>query len=147
MTGIMLLIFSVSAAVLMADQASKRLIVSRLSEGEATRPVHFGFRLRHVSNRRRGWGSTAAVRLRIVAWLGIVVAGLIAGAIVGGTAASIGGGATIGGAAGNLRDGVRRGCVTDFVDLRVWPVFNLADAALVTGGLLTTWGVVAVLRP
>ncbi len=43
----------------------------------------------------------------------------------------------LGGALGNLTDRVRLGAVIDFLDFRVWPVFNLADIAIVTGvGLL-----------
>lgn len=49
-------------------------------------------------------------------------------------------GMMLGGAAGNLLDRLRLGAVTDFVDLRVWPVFNLADAALTFGALLLLWG-------
>jgi signal peptidase II len=42
-----------------------------------------------------------------------------------------------GGALGNLADRVRFGQVVDYLDFRVWPVFNLADIAIVTGvGLL-----------
>lgn len=48
-------------------------------------------------------------------------------------------GAMFGGAAGNLIDGVRRGAITDFIDLQVWPVFNLADTAIVTGAVLAGW--------
>jgi signal peptidase II len=43
----------------------------------------------------------------------------------------------LGGALGNLADRVRLGSVVDFLDFQVWPVFNVADVALVTGvGLL-----------
>jgi signal peptidase II len=43
----------------------------------------------------------------------------------------------LGGALGNLIDRVRFGYVVDFFDFRVWPVFNVADIAIVTGiGLL-----------
>jgi signal peptidase II len=56
-------------------------------------------------------------------------------------------GLLLGGALGNLADrllrdpGPFRGHVVDFVDLHwngrsVWPVFNVADMAIVTGGLL-----------
>ena len=39
----------------------------------------------------------------------------------------------LGGALGNLVDRVRQGYVVDFVDLSWWPVFNLADAAILVG--------------
>ncbi len=50
-------------------------------------------------------------------------------------------GLVLGGALGNLTDrAVRasgfRGRVVDFVDLHVWPVFNVADAAIVVGAIL-----------
>lgn len=42
-----------------------------------------------------------------------------------------------GGAMGNLIDRLRFATVTDFIDFKVWPVFNLADTCVVTGaGLL-----------
>ncbi len=39
----------------------------------------------------------------------------------------------IGGALGNLLDRVRFGHVIDFFDFRIWPVFNIADIAIVLG--------------
>jgi signal peptidase II len=42
-------------------------------------------------------------------------------------------GLQLGGAIGNLIDRVRYGYVVDFVDLSVWPVFNVADSAIVCG--------------
>jgi signal peptidase II len=42
----------------------------------------------------------------------------------------------VGGALGNLADRVRDGAVTDFIDLPLWPTFNLADLAIVAGVLL-----------
>ena len=45
----------------------------------------------------------------------------------------------LGGAFGNLLDRLRLGAVTDFIDVGPWPVFNLADAAIVTGLLLLVW--------
>ena len=43
------------------------------------------------------------------------------------------------GAVGNLIDRVFVGYVIDFIDLRVWPVFNVADCAITTGALLLAW--------
>ena len=40
------------------------------------------------------------------------------------------------GAFGNLIDRVFRGFVVDFIDFRIWPIFNLADAFVTMGVLL-----------
>jgi signal peptidase II len=42
-------------------------------------------------------------------------------------------GLVIGGSLSNLLDRVRLGYVTDFLDLRYWPAFNLADSFIVIG--------------
>lgn len=41
--------------------------------------------------------------------------------------------ALLGGAVGNLIDRVENGLVVDFLDFRFWPVFNIADVAIVAG--------------
>lgn len=47
----------------------------------------------------------------------------------------------LGGTLGNLLDRVRFGYVVDFIDLHVWPVFNVADSAITIGvGLLLLQG-------
>jgi signal peptidase II len=53
----------------------------------------------------------------------------------------VGLGLVLGGAVGNLTDRVIRGPgfsgeVVDFLDLQVWPVFNVADSAIVVGAAL-----------
>lgn len=42
----------------------------------------------------------------------------------------------LGGAVGNLIDRVRFGHVVDFIDLLFWPVFNVADMAIIAGVVL-----------
>jgi len=42
----------------------------------------------------------------------------------------------LGGVLGNLFDRVRLGYVIDFLDFRVWPVFNVADSAITIGVIL-----------
>lgn len=44
-----------------------------------------------------------------------------------------------GGALGNLIDRVRMGLVIDFFDIRIWPVFNIADIAICMGVGLILW--------
>ena len=40
------------------------------------------------------------------------------------------------GAASNLTDRILYGYVMDFIDLRIWPVFNIADSAITIGAFL-----------
>jgi signal peptidase II len=54
-------------------------------------------------------------------------------------------GLVLGGALGNLTDRLTRGQgftghVVDFIDLQIWPVFNVADAAIVTGAVILAAG-------
>jgi signal peptidase II len=48
-------------------------------------------------------------------------------------------GLQLGGAAGNLLDRFLLGHVTDFMDVGPWPVFNVADASIVTGLVMLGW--------
>jgi signal peptidase II len=45
----------------------------------------------------------------------------------------------LGGAVGNLIDRVRLGWVVDFIDFRIWPVFNIADSGITIGVVLLAW--------
>jgi signal peptidase II len=56
-------------------------------------------------------------------------------------AAAVGLGLVLGGAVGNMTDRLLRGTwvsgeVVDFIDLHVWPVFNLADTGIVLGAAI-----------
>ena len=57
-------------------------------------------------------------------------------------ATALGMGVIVGGAWGNIIDrmlrapGAPRGRVVDFIDPKIWPVFNVADAAIVVGAAI-----------
>lgn len=42
----------------------------------------------------------------------------------------------LGGSAGNLTDRMRHGAVIDFIDFKIWPIFNVADVAITCGAVL-----------
>jgi signal peptidase II len=48
----------------------------------------------------------------------------------------------LGGAVGNFIDRVRFSYVVDFFDFRVWPVFNIADMAIVAGTIIVVWQII-----
>ena len=45
------------------------------------------------------------------------------------------------GAVGNLIDRIRLGFVVDFLNFLIWPIFNVADMAIVIGVGLILWGI------
>jgi signal peptidase II len=76
----------------------------------------------------------------------VVVAGIILATAFRHTSRLVGAslGLVLGGALGNLTDrAIRapglRGRVVDFIDFQIWPVFNLADTAIVVGAILLAW--------
>jgi len=54
---------------------------------------------------------------------------------------NIGFGLIIGGAISNLIDRLRFSYIIDFINLRPWSVFNIADVAIVVGVILLAWNV------
>jgi len=57
-------------------------------------------------------------------------------------------GLILGGAIGNnIVDRLTMGYVTDFIDVRVWPIFNVADSAGVVGAILLAYYALFLERP
>lgn len=76
--------------------------------------------------------------LFVIISVGVIVVVLLASRRLPSAATAVGLGLVLGGALGNLTDRLVRGAglsgeVVDFIDLHVWPVFNVADSALVVG--------------
>lgn len=131
----------------MADQVTKTIAENHLQLGQPRQVIGTLFldlTLNSGAAFSLGHGVTPVVETVVV----VLVAGLLLfGRRAARTAtvpAAVGIGLLLGGAAGNLVDRVARhnhGAVIDFVDiLRVgrrdlWPVFNLADAAIVVGAV------------
>jgi signal peptidase II len=129
----------VLALVVAVDQWSKALVL-RLA-----RPIGRGVRIRPVLNEGSAVGLRLTGAVLYFLW-SLAVSSALLVATFGdrfGPLAFAGIGAVLGGATGNLLDRLARGGVVDFVDLRVWPVFNVADAAIVTGVGLLLLAVVA----
>ncbi len=133
----------VASLVLVADVVSKTLVVAHL-EGRAPIRLLGGALLLNVGRNPGAafsFAEGATVVFTLVA-VGVAVVILRTARRLGSTGWAASLGLLLGGAVGNLIDrlfrspGVGRGAVVDFIDFRVWPVFNLADSAIVIGGLL-----------
>ncbi len=127
----------------MVDQGLKALVVRFLPPG-ASRPVLPGIlSLTHAQNTGVAFGLLSGLPLVIPILVALTVVFLLL--YNGGRRArdSLTRGALallVGGAVGNLIDRLRLGYVTDYIDLHVWPIFNVADVAVVCGGALLLIG-------
>jgi signal peptidase II len=122
--------------VLLLDQCSKGMVrVHIAGPGVGLGPV---LRIRHVRHVEPTYRSVVARALLVVTWLAASLAAVLlyAGGWFQAPVAVVGLGMALGGAAGNLIDILRLRYVVDFVDLRWWPVFNVADLAIVAGLVL-----------
>jgi signal peptidase II len=57
----------------------------------------------------------------------------------------VGIGLILGGTIGNLIDRLRTGFVTDFIDFRVWPVWNMADTSVTVGTIILAYCLIFIL--
>lgn len=133
---------SVAAVVILVDQLTKWWAVDVLGDGDIVDLV-WTFRLRLVRNDGAAFGLGTGLTI-FITLAAIVIS--IAVVVVAwrsprrSVAATLG--FVLGGAIGNVidrivrsGDGPLRGAVIDFFDLQWWPVFNVADMAIVLGGI------------
>ena len=127
---------AVTAAVVVADQATKALVRARVELGHRD-GIFPGVELVHVRNRGVAFGLFSDGGVVLVAIGVISVLALLAFFATHSRRPLVWlpTGLLLGGAAGNLIDRLRQGFVTDFIDLPLWPAFNVADACITIGVL------------
>lgn len=123
------------STVIAVDQVSKHLIRANFELG-ASHPESWLVRLTYVENTGSAFGlftgQTVFLIFASIFALAIVVF-MFRHAGISSLPLRISLGLMLGGGLSNLADRVRFGGVTDFLDLRVWPIFNLADSCVVVG--------------
>ena len=142
------LLLLLAAAVLVADLITKIVVVATIGAGEDIRVLGGLLYLTQLRNvgAAFSFAEGATVLFSLIA---VVVAAVIVRSArrMYSTGWAVALGLVLGGALGNLIDrifrdpGFLRGGVVDFLsvlapDGRVWPVFNVADSAIVCGGIL-----------
>jgi signal peptidase II len=126
---------AIALAALGADQLTKHLVTSGLALDEGLH-VAGPFWIHHVRNSGIAFGLFASATAGVIVLTGIAVGWMLwYFARSGGRhpVLPIALGLVIGGSVSNLLDRVRLGYVTDFLDFRYWPAFNLADSFIVVG--------------
>ena len=142
------LLLGLAVGILALDLATKLLVVATLSDREPLRLLGGAVYLTEARNTGAAFsfaeGATVVFTLIAVA-VAVVIVRSARKLLSTGWAVALG--LVLGGALGNLIDrvfrdpGFLRGGVVDFLsvfgpDGEVWPVFNVADSAIVCGGVL-----------
>jgi signal peptidase II len=137
------LVAGIAAAVLVTDVVTKLVAVAKLAHRDRVTVVPHVLWLTFTRNAGAAFsvGTGATVLFTVVAVSVVIVIVRTARSLVSaGWAVALA--LMLGGALGNLSDrlfrspGPLRGHVVDWIELPHWPVFNIADSAIVVGGLL-----------
>jgi signal peptidase II len=135
--------------VILADQLSKTWIRNNLDWGQSLFDAGF-FQIVHVHNTGAAFGifKDHSLTLTIVGFVGIVVILLLVFVLrsrwsfLDSMLVTSAIGLVMGGTIGNLIDRLRMGYVTDFMDFKVWPVFNVADASVTIGVIIVAYCII-----
>lgn len=143
-----LLFALVAATVLVVDVVSKAIVAAKLADHAPIRLLGGGIYLVETRNSGAAFsvGTGATILLTAIA-LGVVLVILRTARRMNSVGWAVALGLILGGALGNITDrlfrapGVGRGHVVDWISLfaddgHLWPIFNLADSAIVCGAAL-----------
>jgi signal peptidase II len=128
-------LITIATAALLADQLTKQLVSGTLALDDEVH-VLGPFSIHHVQNSGIAFGLFASATAVVTVLTGIAVAWMLLFFARSGARHPIlpvALGLLIGGSLSNLIDRIRLGHVTDFLDFRYWPAFNLADSFIVVG--------------
>ena len=126
---------AVAAAALFADQLTKQVVASTLTlDGDVQ--IAGPFSIHHVQNSGIAFGLFSNATALVTALTALAVGWMLVFFARSGArhpVLPVALGLLIGGSSSNLVDRIRLGHVTDFLDFRYWPAFNLADTFIVVG--------------
>jgi signal peptidase II len=136
--GQWLALAAIGFAAIAADQLTKYIVTSQLQLDEGLHVVG-PFWIHHVQNSGIAFGLFASATAAVILLTAVAVSAMLIFFARSGARHPIlpvALGLVIGGSLSNLLDRVRLGYVTDVLDLRYWPAFNLADSFIVIGVLV-----------
>ena len=131
--------------LLIADQAVKHLVRTTMVQGQSIPIIENIFHITYIENPGAAFGILANQRM-----LFLILTAVIVGVMIylycslnnkkSLTAISLG--IVVSGAIGNFIDRFMQGTVTDFLDFRIWPIFNIADICICVGLALICYFVI-----
>ena len=127
-----ILITATALLIILADQLTKFLVARNMQPNDSIPIITNALHLTYVQNEGAGFGMMQGYQILLII-LSIALLGAIIyyyKRIPPTTSYSLITGMIVGGIIGNLIDRIALGYVVDFIDFRVWPVFNIADSCL-----------------
>ncbi len=126
---------AVAVAAIAGDQVTKQIVRTDLALGQSVRVIG-PLTIHRVQNSGIAFGLFSSATVVVTALTALAVGWMLVffardGARHPVLPAALG--LLIGGSVSNLADRVRLGHVTDFLDVRWWPAFNLADSFICVG--------------
>jgi len=140
---------AIALLVVLADQLSKGWIRANIAVGHVSFDAGF-FQIIHIQNTGAAFGifkehtSAIMVLVFIEIFILLLVVYLLRNRLsfFNTRLVYVGLGLIMGGAIGNQIDRIRLGYVTDFLDFKVWPAFNVADASAVVGSFIVAFALI-----
>ena len=139
----------ISAIIVFADRLTKTIVAARIPMGDAIPVVPHFLRITHWLNEGAAFSlfadsaSPNTVRWGLIGFSALAAIAVFIAMFRLGSRLTLTTGAlalVLGGALGNLHDRIAYGSVVDFIEVHIfgyhWPVFNVADSAIVTGACL-----------
>ncbi|MDO8886477.1 signal peptidase II [Candidatus Oleimmundimicrobium sp.] len=137
-----MILILVSFSTFLFDQLTKLYIRQNFSVGESAPVIDNIFHITYVQNNGAAFGlipNQQTVLFFITFFVILIIAVFSIISRPKEISMQLALGLILGGAVGNLLDRLLIGTITDFLDFRIWPVFNVADSAIVIGTIILLW--------
>jgi signal peptidase II len=138
-----------AAFIVALDRVTKIWVSRHIAEDDSIRVIPRVFRITHVLNPGAAFSlfndshSPGRVRVMLIAFSALAAVAVFVGILKIGrrlTPTTVALACILGGAVGNVYDRIKFGTVIDFLEVHIyhyhWPDFNVADSAIVIGGIL-----------
>lgn len=128
-----IVVFFIALVIVLLDQFTKFLIKLNLQLNESVPIIKNVFHLTYITNTGSAFGLFKGINPFFILFSIVVIAIILYFTKIikeNEKALQLAVGLLLGGTIGNLIDRIFHGSVIDFIDFRIWPVFNIADSAV-----------------